>query len=119
MNNEEKILNVLVKLTDSVENIGRRMDRMEQRMDRMEQRMDHMEQRMDRMESDISGIKVRLDVDVQRQLNLLSEGHTRLAERLDTLEEVKELAEKTKDRVDVIYSVVKRHSGEIAELKRA
>ena len=112
MNNEEKILNVLVKLTDSVENIGRRMDRIEQRMDRMEQRMD-------RMESDISGIKVRLDVDVQRQLNLLSEGHTRLAERLDTLEEVKELAEKTKDRVDVIYSVVKRHSGEIAELKRA
>ena len=105
MNNEEKILNVLVKLTDSVENIGRRMDR--------------IEQRMDRMESDISGIKVRLDVDVQRQLNLLSEGHTRLAERLDTLEEVKELAEKTKDRVDVIYSVVKRHSGEIAELKRA
>lgn len=112
MNNEEKILGILEKLTEKVEG-------MDQRMDRMEGRMDRMEGRMDRMESDISGIKVRLDVDVQRQLNLLAEGHSRLVERLDALEEVRELAEETKDKVDVIYAVVKRHSGDIAELKKA
>lgn len=112
MNNEEKILGMLEKLTEKVEG-------MDQRMDRMEGRMDRMEGRMDRMESDISGIKVRLDVDVQRQLNLLAEGHSRLVERLDALEEVRELAEETKDKVDVIYAVVKRHSGDIAELKKA
>lgn len=112
MNNEEKILGMLEKLTEKVEG-------MDQRMDRMEGRMDRMEGRMDRMESDISGIKVRLDVDVQRQLNLLAEGHSRLVERLDALEKVRELAEETKDKVDVIYAVVKRHSGDIAELKKA
>ena len=102
MNNEEKILGMLEKLTEKVDGIDQRMDR--------------MEERLDRVEADVSGIKVRLDVDVQRQLNLLSEGHARVVERLDTLEE---LAEETRDKVDVIYAVVKRHSGEIAELKKA
>lgn len=102
MNNEEKILGMLEKLTEKV--------------DCIDQRMDRMEERLDRVEADVSGIKVRLDVDVQRQLDLLSEGHTRVVERLDTLEE---LAEETRDKVDVIYAVVKRHSGEIAELKKA
>lgn len=101
MNNEEKILGMLEMLTEKVDCIDRRMDR--------------MEQRIDRVEADVSGIKVHLDVDVQRQPNLLSEGHARVVERLDTLEE---LAEETRDKVDVIYAVVKRHSGEIAELKK-
>ena len=112
MNNEEKILGMLEKLTEKVES-------MDQRMDRMEGRMDQMEGRMDRMETDISGIKVRLDVDVQKQINLLSEANSRIVERLDALEEVRELAEETRDKVDVIYAVVKMHSGDIAELKKA
>ena len=133
MNNEEKILGMLEKLTEKVDGMGQRIDQMDQRMDRMEGRMDQMESRMDRMEgcmdqmegrmdrmeTDISGIKVRLDVDIQKQINLLSESNSRIIERLDALEEVKELAEETRDKVDVIYTVVKRHSGEIAELKRA
>ena len=86
-----------------------------EKVDCIDRRMDRMEQRIDRVEADVSGIKVHLDVDVQRQLNLLSEGHARVVERLDTLEE---LAEETRDKVDVIYAVVKRHSGEIAELKK-
>ena len=105
MNNEEKILGMLEKLTEKVES--------------MDQRMDRMEGRMDRMETDISGIKVRLDVDVQKQINLLSEANSRIVERLDALEEVRELAEETRDKVDVIYTVVKMHSGDIAELKKA
>ena len=105
MNNEEKILGMLEKLTEKVES--------------MDQRMDRMEGRMDRMETDISGIKVRLDVDVQKQINLLSEANSRIVERLDALEEVRELAEETRDKVDVIYAVVKMHSGDIAELKKA
>ena len=126
MNNEEKILGMLEKLTEKVDGMGQRidqmdqrMDRMEGRMDRMEGRMDRMEGRMDRMETDISGIKVRLDVDVQKQINLLSEANSRIVERLDALEEVRELAEETRDKVDVIYAVVKMHSGDIAELKKA
>lgn len=133
MNNEEKILGMLEKLTEKVDGMGQRIDQMDQRMDRMEGcmgqmegrmdrmegRVDQMEGRMDRMETDISGIKVRLDVDVQKQINLLSEANSRIVERLDALEEVRELAEETRDKVDVIYAVVKMHSGDIAELKKA
>ena len=140
MNHEEKILGLLEKLTEKVDSMDQRMDRMEGRMDRMEGRMDRMEtdisgikdrmdtletdvsgikDRMDTLETDVSGIKVRLDVDIQKQINLLSESNSRIVERLDALEEVKELAEETRDKVDVIYTVVKQHSGEIAELKRA
>ena len=133
MNNEEKILGMLEKLTEKVDGMGQRIDQMDQRMDRMEGRMDQMESRMDRMEgcmdqmegrmdrmeTDISGIKVRLDVDVQKQINLLSEANSRIVERLDALEEVRELAEETRDKVDVIYAVGKMHSGDIAELKKA
>ena len=119
MNNEEKILGMLEKLTEKVDGMGQRIDQMDQRMDRMEGCMDQMEGRMDRMETDISGIKVRLDVDVQKQINLLSEANSRIVERLDALEEVRELAEETRDKVDVIYAVVKMHSGDIAELKKA
>jgi len=71
------------------------------------------------LKDNVSGIKIRLDADIQTQLNLLAEGHTRLAERLDTLDEVKELAEDTRDKVDVICTIVKQHSSEISLLKKA
>ncbi len=119
MNHEEKILGMLEKLTEKVDSMDQRMDRMEGRMDRMEADISGIKVRMDTLETDVSGIKVRMDVDIQKQINLLAESSSRIVERLDALEEVKELAEETRDKVDVIYTVVKQHSGEIAELKRA
>lgn len=112
MNHEEKILGMLEKLTEKVDSV-------DQRMDRMEADISGIKIRMDTLETDVSGIKVRMDVDIQKQINLLAESSSRIVERLDALEEVKELAEETRDKVDVIYTVVKQHSGEIAELKRA
>ena len=62
-------------------------------------------------------LKVLLDTEVTSKLNLLAEGQDILKERLDTLDEVKELVEDTKSTVDVMYSVVSKHSIDIAKLK--
>lgn len=65
----------------------------------------------------IQDVKVLLDTEVTSKLNLLAEGQDILKERLDTLDEVKELVEDTKSTVDVMYSVVSKHSIDIAKLK--
>lgn len=77
------------------------------------------------MQADISGIKenidrinLRMDFDVGKRLDALAEGQAIIEKRLDTLDEVKELAKGTKDRVDVIHAVVTQHSAAITELKK-
>ena len=98
MNNEDKILAILERLQEDVSGL---------------------KEDVSGLKEDVSGIKIRLDVDIQTQLNLLSEGHSRLVERLDVLDEVKDLAEETRDKMDVVYQVVKQHSVEITKLKKA
>lgn len=144
MTNEEKILELLEGLTRSVSGIDSRLERLETgqaalegrvtRMegevgfwrlgfDRMERMQTALEGRMGRLETDVSGVKVLLDTDVQKQLQTLAEGDEALAERLDravgALDKVEHMAEDTKDMMDVVYAAVKQHSGEIAELKKA
>lgn len=144
MNNEEKILELLEGLTRSVSGIDGRLERLETgqavlegRMERLEGeekfsrlRFDKLERlsvalegRMGRLETDVSGVKVLLDTDIQKQLQTLAEGDEALAERLDravgTLDKVESMAEDTKDMMDVVYAAIKEHTGEIAELKKA
>jgi len=144
MNNEEKILELLEGLTRSVSGIDGRLERLETgqavlegrmerlegeekfsrlRFDRLERLSVALEGRMGRLESDVSGVKVLLDTDVQKQLQMLAEGDEALAERLDrvvgTLDKVESMAEDTRDTVKALYAAVKQHSGEIAELKKA
>ena len=61
MNNEEKILEILGSMQQSIQGIEKRMDSMEKRMDSMERRMDAIENRMDAIEKRIDGIEKRLD----------------------------------------------------------
>lgn len=96
MTNDEKILELLMK---------------------MQGQMDAMQSKMDTVATDISGIKTRLDLDVDKKLQLLAEGQEILKERLDVLDEVKELAEDTKATVDVMYAVVSKHSLDISKIK--
>ena len=50
MNNEEKILALLEKMTGQLSGIDQRMDNLEQGQSKLEQRMDGLEQRMDGLE---------------------------------------------------------------------
>ena len=97
MNNEEKILNLLTQM-----NI----------------RMDEMTGRMDQMQDDITSIKLRLELDVEKRFNAVNDSIDAISKKLDTLDEVKELAEGTADKVDAICAAVTQHSAAITELKK-
>jgi len=109
MNNEEKILEILTQMQD-------RMDRMEAGQAQMRAEQAHTNDRLARMEADISGIKVRLDVDIQKQIDQLVDGQDLLYQKLTRVEGV---TDETKEKVDVIYATVTQHSKEIIELKQA
>lgn len=87
MNNEEKILAMLEKHSGVLE----------------------------RLEKDVSGIKLRLDVDMERKLDLLAEGHETLMGRMSPKSRVEAL----EDEMAFMKSVVKDLSREVAELKEA
>ena len=103
MSNEERILEILVQLQSDMKEVMADVS--------------GLKGDVSALKADVSGIKTRLDVDITKQLNLLAEGHQSLVERLDVLDEVKELSEDTKATVDVMYSVVSKHSIDINKLK--
>lgn len=64
---------------------------------------------------DVSGIKVILDVDIRRDINLLAEGHEMILNRLPDPMEVETLDA----RLSAVETVVKKHSRDIQDLKKA
>ena len=72
-----------------------------------------LEAKVDRLEEQVSGIRVYIDTDLQRTLNLLLEGQQALWDRFVPQEEFDPL----KDRTQVLEMTVKRHSKEIRELR--
>lgn len=64
---------------------------------------------------EVSGIKVILDVDIRRDINLLAEGHEMILERLPIPAEV----ESVDTRLSAVEIVVKKHNKEIQDLKKA
>ena len=112
MTNEEKILEMLGAIND-------RIGKVESAQAQMQDDLAGVKATQTRMQDDLIGVRAILEVDVDRSIQALGEGHEGIVEKLRELSEVKELAEDTKDMVDVIFTVVKEHSHEITELKRA
>ena len=67
MNNEERILEMLEKLTQTVEKQGSVLEKHGEMLEK------HGEM-LEKLQMDVSGLKVRLDVEVKTQFNLLAEG---------------------------------------------
>lgn len=147
MNNEEKILAILEKLNARMENLESGQAALEGYLDRiksdqsftnlrlgnLEHKQAAFEGRMARFESalgeikeaqskiqeDVTSINLTLELDVDKRFKAIAEGQEAIEKRLDTLDDVKELAEETKEKVDVIHAVVAQHSQDIKELKKA
>ena len=62
-----------------------------------------------------AGIKVVLENEVRRDLNLLAEGHAAILERLPSQEEKEAL----EARMDAMEAAIRLHSKQIRELKKA
>ena len=147
MANEEKILALLGQIAADVSEVKVRMGSMEARMDSieahmdsmearmdslearvgsvearidsLEARMDSMEVRMDRMEADISGIKIRLDVDVERNFKLLAEGHEMLREHVERTSVPMDRVERIENDVLVLKSACKDLNQRVSVLEAA
>jgi len=108
MSNEEKILAMLEKLNGTVEKHG--------------EMLAEIKAAQAKMQDDITSIKVRQDYDVDVRFKAMGEDFDVVKEKLGALEstvdEVKELAEDTRDKADVIHAVVSQHGAAITELKQ-
>lgn len=70
---------------------------------------------LEKLQLDVSGIKVRLDVEVKTQFNLLAEGQQTILETMTPKDRVDEL----EADVIILKTAVKMLSQEISELKKA
>ena len=89
---EEKILAALVKLQTDIS--GLKTD------------VSGLKAGQDAMQADISGIKVRLDTEIERKINLLAEGQELMLEKLERLDDM----EVMDTRITALEEMVKKHS---------
>lgn len=89
MNNEEKILAMLTQ----------------------------MQEDQKQMREDITGIKLHLELNVDKQLKLLSEGQANILEHID--DKITERTESLQDQIDVLRAATMQNSREIRTLKKA
>lgn len=101
MNNEEKILAMLSQIQE------------EQKQMRDEQKQMRDEQK--RMRDDITGIKLRLELDVEKRFDAVNEGIDAILAQLTPKRRVDEL----ESDVIVLKTAVKMLTQEVAELKKA
>ena len=103
------------KLETRMDQLETRMEQLETRMEQLETRMDQQEARTDKLEEHVQGIRIYMETDQRRTLNLLLEGQQALWDRFVPREEYESL----KDRTDVLEATVRHHSQEIRELQLA
>ncbi len=139
MNNEEKILELLEKLNGTVEKHGEMLEKLNGTVEKHGEMLEKLNgtvekhgemleklngtvekhgETLTKMQGDLTHIKARLDYDVDKRFDAINEGIDAILAKLGTLDEVKELAEETRDKVDVIHAVVSQHSAAITELKQ-
>lgn len=104
MNNEEKILELLEGLTRTVAQQGTQLAQQGELLKELDDRSKRT--------------AVLLESDIAPKIQLLFDGHDELRRKMDTLA-TKEQVEELAGDVDIIRSVVSRHSSDISELKKA
>ena len=102
-------------IRDAQVQLEARMGRHEERMDKLEVQTNQLEKRMEKVEAKVDGIRVLLDTDIRRTLNLIMENQQILTERMPD----PRVNQRLETRVAALEMAVRQHSWEIQELKRA
>ena len=122
MTNEEKILAILERQEKTLEKHGKLLEKHSEMLEKQGKTLeehskiltDHSKM-LERLQTDVSGIKVRLDVDVEKKFQLLAEGHQTLMDTLAPKNRVDQL----EDEVAFLKSMVKIIGQDVAALKKA
>lgn len=104
MNNEEKILDVLVKLTAKVDKQG--------------EQLTYLTERVDEIDTRSLRSSVLLETEVARDVRLVYEGQEMLRQKMEELAP-KDRVEALEGDVAMLKDVIKLMRQEIAELKKA
>lgn len=115
MNNEERILEMLEKLTQTVEKQGSVLEKHGEMLEKHGEMLEKHGEMLEKLQMDVSGLKVRLDVEVKTQFNLLAEGQQTIIDTMTPKDRVDEL----EADVIILKTAVKMLSQEVAELKKA
>ena len=102
-------------LRKDIGELKNQVGQLEVRIDRLEVRMDQLETRVGQLETNVNGMRVYMDTEQKRTLNLLLEGQQALWDRFVPQEKFDPL----EDRTQVLELTVKLHSPEIQELQLA
>ena len=102
-------------LRKDIGELKNQVGQLEVRIDRLEVRMDQLETRVGQLETNVNGMRVYMDTEQKRTLNLLLEGQHALWDRFVPQEKFDPL----EDRTQVLELTVKLHSQEIQELQLA
>ncbi len=129
MNNEEKILEILEqhsklleKQSETLEQHSKLLEQhgktLEQQSKTLEQHSKLLEQHsqaLNQVQEDVSGIKVRLDVEVRERFDLLAENQQIIIEKLDCLDDM----EVMDTRITALEAMVKKLNRDMEKMKRA
>jgi hypothetical protein len=122
MTNEERILALLERQEKTLENHGKMLEEHGKMLeeqgkmlaDHSKMLADHSKM-LERLQVDVSGIKVRLDVEVEKKFQLLAEGHQTLLDALAPKSRVENL----EDEMAFLRSIIKTMNEDISTLKKA
>lgn len=115
MDNQE-LLVAMQKIISPLQNEIKEMnDKISQTQDDIKELRQRMQDDLSSVKDDLSGVKVLLDLDIKKSINLLGEGQQVIIDRLPNPDEL----EAMEARLSAVEVVMRKHSKEIQELKKA
>ena len=125
MNNEEKILEMLVKhsailekLTDKVDGLRSKVDELDGKVAKLDGKVDELDGKVAELDDRSLRSAVLLETEVARDIRLVYEGQALLKEKMDGLATARRVAS-VEDDVAMLKDVVKLMRLEINERKQA
>lgn len=96
-----------------------RLETLDHKQAALEGRMGRFETAQAQTQDELHRVKAYLELDVEKRFDAVNEGIDAILERLGPQEDTEERVDKLEDDVVVLKSVVKAHTRDIAELKKA
>ena len=115
---DEKVNSLDAKVTsldEKVNSLDTKVASLDAKVNSLDTKVASLDAKVNSLDADVRGIKVVLENEVRRDLNLLAEGHAAILERLPSQEEKEAL----EARMDAMEAAIRLHSKQIRELKKS